>query len=297
MTAALHQSSRDEVPSQKQPAPRQWEHSLGFTAQVTPSGAIGRMPIVAGMLNPFGVVHAGALVWFADVVATCAAGIGTVRKEDGAGFPLAVTLNAQLLRNRNSGNLLATATAVRRGRRITVIRTEVCDEAGSVLLDLTSTHTPAELAVQVPLSTEVPVPSASTHLQVHQLSRLVSRLYDAELAPIGIKTTQLSFLEHLANMEPTCAADLAEALAMDASTVARNLRTILSHGWASQEIGADPRQKILHLTPSGKKMLLNARKRCKVAQESVQKKLAPADLSSLHSALASACERFQRKGQ
>ncbi len=101
------------------------------------------MQIDAGMLNPFGTVHAGALVWFADVVATRAALDAQELQDSEHGFPLAVTLSAQLLRNRQSGALIATASTVRKGRRITVIRTQVCDESGVLLLDLTSTHTSA----------------------------------------------------------------------------------------------------------------------------------------------------------
>lgn len=133
-------------PSADQPvdneAPR-FEHALSFSVAGARGNAVGRMQVDAGMLNPFGTVHAGALVWFADVVATRAA-LGAQELQDGGnGFPLAVTLSAQLLRNRKSGELIATASTVRQGRRISVIRTEVRDESGILLLDLTSTHTPA----------------------------------------------------------------------------------------------------------------------------------------------------------
>lgn len=120
-----------------------FRHGLAFNVQNTATGAQGRMQIDDAMRNPFGTVHAGALVWFADVVATRAAANGEVIGPQGQGFPLAVTLSAQLLANRREGVLHASATIIRRGRRITVIRTEVRDEAGELLLDFTSTHTPA----------------------------------------------------------------------------------------------------------------------------------------------------------
>ena len=101
------------------------------------------MPIADGMLNPFGTVHAGALLWFADVVATVLAIGDTTVGPDGKGFPLAVTLNAQLLGNRRSGDLIAEARPVRRGKRLIVVRTEVKDEDGALLLDVTTTHMPA----------------------------------------------------------------------------------------------------------------------------------------------------------
>ena len=122
----------------------EYSHSLRFTiGERSPELARGRMPIADGMLNPFGTVHAGALLWFADVVATvCAIGDTTVGL-DGKGFPLAVTLNAQLLGNRRTGTLVAEARPLRRGKRLIVVRTEVTDEDGALLLDVTTTHMPA----------------------------------------------------------------------------------------------------------------------------------------------------------
>jgi uncharacterized protein (TIGR00369 family) len=123
---------------------RTYSQSLQFTLEERSAGlARGRMPIAEGMLNPFGTVHAGALLWFADVVATvCAIGDATVGP-DGQGFPLAVTLNAQLLGNRRSGDLIAEARPIRRGKRLIVVRTEVKDADGALLLDVTTTHMPA----------------------------------------------------------------------------------------------------------------------------------------------------------
>ncbi len=131
-----------EVPSK--PGSREYSHQLRFElVERSADLARGRMPIAAGMLNPFGTVHAGALLWFADVVATVLAIGETAIGPEGQGFPLAVTLNAQLLGNRRSGDLIAEARPVRRGKRLIVVRTEVRDEAGVLLLDVTTTNVPA----------------------------------------------------------------------------------------------------------------------------------------------------------
>ncbi len=123
---------------------REYARELKFTIEErSPGLARGRMPIAEGMLNPFGTVHAGALLWFADVVATVCAIGDTAIGPDGKGFPLAVTLNAQLLGNRSSGELVAEARPVRRGKRLIVVRTEVKDADGALLLDVTTTHMPA----------------------------------------------------------------------------------------------------------------------------------------------------------
>ncbi len=103
-----------------------------------------RMPVTPGMLNPFGVVHAGALVWLADVTATVLARGAFESGPNGKGFPLAVDLHAALLRNTRSGRVLAEARFVRRGRRVSVVRTRVTGEDGDLLVEMTTTHIPAE---------------------------------------------------------------------------------------------------------------------------------------------------------
>jgi len=118
---------------------------LGFRVdRVDADEATGAMEIGPECLNPFGTVHAGALVWFADVVATNLANGGGPVTEGAPDFPVAVTLNAQLLANRREGRLTASARWVKRGRRVSTVRTLVADEDGRVLLDLTSTHVSAK---------------------------------------------------------------------------------------------------------------------------------------------------------
>ncbi|MBO9454580.1 PaaI family thioesterase [Paracoccus sp. R12_1] len=107
---------------------------------VSETEAQGEMQIGPGMLNPVGTVHAGALIWFADVVATNLVMGGEQVTEGMDSFPVAITLNAQLLANQKQGSLAARAVWLRRGRRVSTVRTQVTDESGKVLLDLTSTH-------------------------------------------------------------------------------------------------------------------------------------------------------------
>ena len=78
-----------------------WAGEIAFTIEErTAERVVGRMPVTAAMLNPFGTVHAGAMIWFADVVATqCAVGDFDALDESGRGFPLAVDLHTVLLAN------------------------------------------------------------------------------------------------------------------------------------------------------------------------------------------------------
>ena len=103
---------------------------------------ISRMPIQKGILNPFGTIQAGALIWLADVTATVLVlenyGLG----EKGKGFPLAVDLHTTLLGNQREGEVKAEARFVRKGRRVTVVRTSIKGN-DRLLAEITSTHVPA----------------------------------------------------------------------------------------------------------------------------------------------------------
>ena len=104
---------------------------------------VSKMPVAAGVLNPFGTVQAGAMLWLADVTATVLAIGETGLGEKGQGFPLAINLNANLLSNQRGGEIRAEARFVRKGRRITVVRTRVIGDKGRLLADVTTTHVPA----------------------------------------------------------------------------------------------------------------------------------------------------------
>jgi len=104
---------------------------------------VSRMPVAAGVLNPFGTVQAGAMLWLADVTATVLA-IGKTRLgEKGQGFPLAINLNANLLGNQRDGDIRAEARFVRKGKRVTVVRTRVIGDNDQLLAEVTTTHVPA----------------------------------------------------------------------------------------------------------------------------------------------------------
>ena len=104
---------------------------------------VSRMPVAPGILNPFGTVQAGAMLWLADVTATVLAIGSTQLGEKGQGFPLAINLNANLLSNQRDGDIRAEAQFVRKGKRVTVVRTRVTGDNGHLLAEVTTTHVPA----------------------------------------------------------------------------------------------------------------------------------------------------------
>ena len=104
---------------------------------------VSRMPVIAGALNPFGTVQAGAMLWMADVTATVLAIGSSELGKKGQGFPLAINVSASLLGNQRGGEILAEARFVRKGKRVTVVRTRVTGDNGRLLAEVTTTHVPA----------------------------------------------------------------------------------------------------------------------------------------------------------
>ncbi len=102
------------------------------------------MPIAPGVKNPYGVVHAGAMLWMADVAATVLV-MGPDRpSEGGTGFPLAINLNASFLANQREGSLKAVASYVKRGRTVSVVRTIVSGADEKLIADVTTSHVLAQ---------------------------------------------------------------------------------------------------------------------------------------------------------
>jgi 1,4-dihydroxy-2-naphthoyl-CoA hydrolase len=101
---------------------------------------VSEMPVQAGIKNPFGVVHAGALLWMADVTATVLA-MGPSKTSEGMkGFPLAISLNANFLGNQTEGSFRAVASFVKRGRTVSVVRTAVYGAGDKLMADVTTSH-------------------------------------------------------------------------------------------------------------------------------------------------------------
>ena len=101
---------------------------------------LAEMPVRPGIRNPFGTVHAGAMLWFADVAATHLVLGGTEVTAGMQGFPLAINLNANLTGNQKEGTLWARAEFVKRGGTVSVVRTQVTGDDGRLLVDVTTSH-------------------------------------------------------------------------------------------------------------------------------------------------------------
>lgn len=104
-----------------------------------------------------------------------------------------------------------------------------------------------------------PQPEFCTCLAIRQAARHVSQYYDQYLARAGLRTTQFSILSKLKDRGPLTINELAEAMVMDRTTLARNILLLQRNGLIVVARGKiDRRSKQLSLTDAGQKRLRKA---------------------------------------
>ena len=119
----------------------QFEGSIKFLiVEQTNDKVVGEMPVLTGIKNPYGVVHVGAILWFADVCATALV-LGSPHAIKGQkGFPLAINLSGNFASNQSEGTFKAISSFVKRGKTVSIVRTTVFGEGDKLIADVTTNH-------------------------------------------------------------------------------------------------------------------------------------------------------------
>jgi DNA-binding MarR family transcriptional regulator len=125
-------------------------------------------------------------------------------------------------------------------------------------------------------------PQGCTSFRLRHLMRQVARLYDAEVAKSGIKTTQYSLLSNVLHLGPLRPVDLAQAMGIDASTLTRNLKPMIAAGWLLQSEGPDARSRLIEITDDGRKKRTEAQRHWRTAQEKLNELLGVERVMALH---------------
>jgi len=136
-------------------------------------------------------------------------------------------------------------------------------------------------------ATETPPPAAAsphgcTNLKLRQLSRAVTRHYDAYVAATGLKITQYSLLSHVVLLGPIKPSELAARMRLDASTLTRNLQPLQAQGWLTQGPGEDARSRLIAATEAGRDKRAEAQRAWKQAQLALNARLGPEQVAALH---------------
>jgi DNA-binding MarR family transcriptional regulator len=86
-------------------------------------------------------------------------------------------------------------------------------------------------------------------------TRLVTQYYDHALAPVGLRSTQYSLLSLLSLVDEIPMQELALVLAMDRTTLTRNLQPLLEKEWIQSLASRDRRVHPIKITAQGKAKL------------------------------------------
>jgi DNA-binding MarR family transcriptional regulator len=102
-------------------------------------------------------------------------------------------------------------------------------------------------------------------------TRLVSRHYDRALASSGLTVSGYAILVHLDREGPRALGELAARLAMDRSTLSREVSPLIASGLVVSALdGADQRRRILSLSDAGAARLRLARPLREAARASLE---------------------------
>lgn len=122
-------------------------------------------------------------------------------------------------------------------------------------------------------------------MKLRQAGRSLSRHYDAYTAAAGLKTTQYALLSAILRHEPVQPSALAASLNLDASTLTRNLRPLIEHGWIDVLPGLDARSRQIVTTAAGRVVRLEAQHHWRAAQKALVERLGVDSVVALHALL------------
>jgi DNA-binding MarR family transcriptional regulator len=112
-------------------------------------------------------------------------------------------------------------------------------------------------------------------MRTRLISRVMTAIYDDALRPFGIGSPQFALLVIIGSLEPVSRADIGRYLHQDRSTLTRNLRLILSEGWAEEiQEEAGGRSRPVGLTRAGRNVLREAAPAWRAAQSRAKALLA-----------------------
>ena len=118
-------------------------------------------------------------------------------------------------------------------------------------------------------------------MRVRQLSRIISRVYDDAMRPLGITASQFTLLTQLAQQDGITAVEICFTLDIEKSTLSRNLKRLLALGLIIMDPPAGRRGRGLHLTPKGQVVIKEAYPVWQNAQQKAVRVMGPDSRTTL----------------
>ena len=136
------------------------------------------------------------------------------------------------------------------------------------------------------ISTAIEIAQQCTCFNLRKATRAITLMYDQELRPSGLRTTQFLLLTEIKVSEPITIKPLASKMLMHRTALARNLKLLEKKDLIKIEPGHDRRERSIRLTHSGQKALVRAYPLWGHAQRKVAKHFGKKQLHHLLSELS-----------
>jgi DNA-binding MarR family transcriptional regulator len=118
-------------------------------------------------------------------------------------------------------------------------------------------------------------------IRLRLLNRVLTRIYDDALRPLGATANQLNILALVENMGEAEAGAIGRMLQMEKSTVSRNVERMHRQEWLSEKPGSDGRRVLLSVTRRGRALMERAMPLWNHAQEQVRELLGEAGAATI----------------
>lgn len=104
---------------------------------------------------------------------------------------------------------------------------------------------------------------------LRRAARLATRAYDEALAPTGLTAAQYSALAMLSAAGPVPTGAFADAMALERTSLTRNLSLLERQGLISRKSGDDKRQRLVAITAKGRRIVEKASPSWRAAQQAL----------------------------
>jgi DNA-binding MarR family transcriptional regulator len=121
--------------------------------------------------------------------------------------------------------------------------------------------------------------------RVRMLNRVITSIYDEALTGAGVKTPQFNVLVAVSNHSGMRPSELAKILAMDESTLSRNVDRMCAKGLLRLNPGDDRRSHRITITPKGSAIIDQAYPAWEKAQDEASRLLGTEGIAALRAAV------------
>jgi DNA-binding MarR family transcriptional regulator len=117
--------------------------------------------------------------------------------------------------------------------------------------------------------------------RLRMADRVITKVYDDALRPLGLKVTQLSMLVVAEDRGLIRQSEVGAELQLDDSTLSRNLERMGANGWLEEVSGDDARVHSYRLTQAGRALLEKAIPTWRRAQTAAKRLLGDAGVDAI----------------